>query len=42
MLSPICEIYIYSKTEPDADIENKLVVVSGERGKGRGMLEAWD
>ena len=43
MLSLICGISkmkqttVYNKTEADTDIENKLVVISGEREGGGGL-----
>ena len=32
----------YNKTETDSDIENKLVVSSGERAGGRGKIRVGD
>ena len=32
----------YNKTETDSDIENKLVVSSGEREGGRGKVRVGD
>ena len=32
----------YNKTETDSQIENKLLVISGEREGGRGKIEVGD
>ena len=48
MLSLICGIQKikqankYNKTKTDTDIENKLVVNSGEREEGRGKIGVGD
>ena len=49
MISPICGIYkkmiqmnLFSKRNRSTDIENKLMVTKGERGKVRDKLGVWD
>ena len=48
MLSIICriekikQINVYNKPETFTDIENNLVITSGEREGGRGKIGVWD